>query len=543
MATYKINTDANPAYLNIPDTSAATQDGVPVVFCDQSVSIQHIIVVDLWPGGFVGNTDGKQGWLMEFIAGAEDWSEGYLISDGYGGAHYILDCPTTGNYWYGGGSISMASFDIPPAYSASPLSYYAVGECKDASGVRWLVRWCNGIVIARMKLPDQTAVHSVPALGGNNSVAYFSGSDHSMISARFFGIRYFDTKWPYGDGTGFVAFTPPREFSSSVFDGTSAFVQANGLWLVGPAAASKSNVVADGSPGLNNNASSAIPRAAIVQSITAIGSANNLARNDLPGYQPGPSLEYVTGTPVDPTVITPSWPDRGLIPPAAPAGALVFDSFSRADKDLWHGIYNESYFNGTKQKTTSLLPGLGQTEGGSLGVLDWEYYVLDAINTNIAPWGIFNGRAVPLVSASAKSVACIESGLTDGDLRLEMGIVPSAAFQWSLLAGVWRVVDEGNFWILEMYKDYNVNLSYYVLGYYSGGGLNVVDSNSFDDSTWDGSMRVIYKGSNVTASLGGVGTIYSGAGGGAGPAGTKVGMLGSSDTTQRYDNFTLYVAP
>lgn len=66
--------------------------------------------------------------------------------------------------------------------------------------------------------------------------------------------------------------------------------------------------------------------------------------------------------------VTVTRPPNTLVPKTVPASALIFDSFSRQDKNyLWD---------------TAL--GLGNTEGGSLGVLAW----VGAEN-----FGIFNGRA------------------------------------------------------------------------------------------------------------------------------------------------------
>jgi len=129
--------------------------------------------------------------------------------------------------------------------------------------------------------------------------------------------------------------------------------------------------------------------------------------------------------------------------PPVPEGARVFDSFSRQ---------NSTYILGG-------VGGLGSTEGGALGSVAWQS------NPTIQgrkPFGILNGRAVPL--ADNFSVAWVQPAT--GSALLVQSDRQNATYGSGVDTSVaFRVQDADNFWFAYTH-DSGAKLS---LGYYQAG--------------------------------------------------------------------------
>jgi hypothetical protein len=111
-------------------------------------------------------------------------------------------------------------------------------------------------------------------------------------------------------------------------------------------------------------------------------------------------------------------------PPATPSGALVFDSFSRA---------NSTYLFGSGG-------GLGSTEGGSAGTQVWQ---TNQSPTSPQPFGILNTIAVLLANDTA--LAWVQTGSATGKLDVRVNRRPGRRGRGIQTGLSFRVVDANNF--------------------------------------------------------------------------------------------------
>ena len=125
---------------------------------------------------------------------------------------------------------------------------------------------------------------------------------------------------------------------------------------------------------------------------------------------------FAANTPAPP-VIVPS-------APAAPSGALVFDSFSRA---------NSTYLFGSRG-------GLGSTEGGSAGTQVWQS---NQSPTSAQPFGILNSIAVLLANDTA--LAWVQTGSASGKLDVRVDRRPGRWGRGIHTGLSFRVVNANNF--------------------------------------------------------------------------------------------------
>src|SRR2546429_3384221 len=177
-----------------------------------------------------------------------------------------------------------------------------------------------------------------------------------------------------------------------------------------------------------------------------------------PGTLRGVALGFFTNCPTCPVpkfVVDPKAPNfanpgsPGLITapvgtaPPVPEDARVFDSFSRQ---------NSTYILGG-------AGGLGSTEGGALGPVAWQS---SQTTQGRKPFGILNGRAVPL--SDNFSVAWVQPAT--GSALLVQSDRQNATYGSGVDTSVaFRVQDADNFWFVYTH-DSGAKLS---LGYYQAG--------------------------------------------------------------------------
>ncbi len=333
-------------------------------------------------------------------------SGGYIVSDGYGAAHAILfgfqylhgselsHYQLGGNVFDGAKLNTFLSDEGPRAFE---WGHYAVGW-----DGRYIVSYFNGVPVGRSPFggPRRT-----PGPGGGSARLFIGGSTHSNFSGRMAQVRAYEDRNPReGDGSDagavLATFTPETVFSR---EGNLA------AYFFRPG-----DPISDLSTGMEGSPHTGIRR-----------NTRNMVAHPCDGPCPLPRFVF------DPTAPDFSNPDNpgpppalAQTPPPAPADALVFDSFTRA---------NSTYILGGRG-------GLGSTEGGTLAPLVWRTNV-DAQLPQ--PFGILNERGVLL--ANGASVSWVEPGAVPADLDVRVSRRPRRAGTGQNTGLSFRVLDGSNF--------------------------------------------------------------------------------------------------
>lgn len=340
-----------------------------------------------------------EAWVNPTASGA-GWV-GYHISDNQGGNHNILwgiqagteFYTVTGNVY---GDAGLNSFASPETLPLGYWAHLAVGW--DGSNI---MLWVNGVMSA---VAAYTSAYTVNP-GGNDPELFIGGSDHNNFNGNIAQLRM------YGPGNGkcrFTSdFTPELYFRPTYLAGGTTPARAEFVVHY----TTPETIYVDRGAGFQGELHDGV-----MESVQGVGSAeatSSYVGLSLPTFQKG---NITTGQYV-PT------------PPATPAGALVFDSFSRRDQN--------------SVAPTSLITGyytLGQTEAGSLGPLTWTLPNGSAATSGA---GILNGKAFIVNNASGNVV---ETSTQNVDVRVDRGVVSAS----------------GRTGLLVRYKD--ANDFYFVLG-------------------------------------------------------------------------------
>lgn len=423
----------------------------------------------------------------------------YMISDGYGGAHAILfgvanfgsrepnRYQLLGNIWNGSYLTYFASDEGPAPYE---WGHYAVGW--DGKNI---VIYYNGVPVGAI---EWFGPRITPGDTQGCGRLLIGGSDHSNFVGRIAQVRGFEQNNPRENSNSvFASFAPQTVFS----------VDGNLLsYFFKP-----SDVMADLSP------------------VGQYGRQHTgLLRNTSNGV-----LYSCNGCPVPQFVIDPTAPDFAHpnnpgtppvpvdTPASVPAGALVFDSFSRR---------NSTY-------ALSGLGGLGSTEGGSAGAQTWHTNQGPA---QPQPFGILNGRAVLLANVPAVAWTLISSGL-DLDIKVDRH------------AGVWgtgrntgisfRVADANNYFFAYSSESPS-QAQTLTVGYYATGIRTELASGILLPLSWT-TLRVVTTQAGAINVYAGTTLLYSttnsllAGSAGAGLYNNGPGLA----LTNRWDNFTVLSAP
>jgi len=221
---------------------------------------------------------------------------------------------------------------------------------------------------------------------------------------------------------------------------------------------------------------------------------------------------FVTNTSAAPVILT--------APPPTPAGALVFDSFSRA---------NATYTFGNRG-------GLGTTETGAVGPLTWQTPESAA---DQKPFGILNGIGVLLGNSTA--LTWVNTGAQTGGLDIRVNRWPGRNGTGTNTGLSFRVMDASNYFFAYTTDSIpSPGRQFITLGYYSAGSRTILAS-VLTPLSWttlrvitgrDGSIQLftdstlLYSTSNATlADATGAGLFNNGPG---------LGL------TNRWDNFTIF---
>lgn len=425
----------------------------------------------------------------------------YLLSDGYGGAHALLfgvgsfNTSEPDRYEMLGNTFDGVRFDNFFASDQGP----AIGEWAHFA-VGWdgqsIITYYNGVPVGK------TAFHGprrTPGFGQGGGRLLIGGSDHSNFDGRIAQVRGYEDTNPREDLPGGVesSFAPQTIFGLGGSLLSYYFRQ-------GP-------IVADLSHGYN-----AITHSGRVRGTTA-GILADCVGCPPPQFVIDPSApNFVTGVAPPPTTV----------PPAAtpPDGALVFDSFSRANSTYTFGGHG----------------GLSSTESGSAGTQVWQ---TNQATANPQPFGILNGRAVLLANSTA--VAWVYSGSDSGNVDVRVNRV---AGRWGsgIHTGLsFRVVDANNFFFAYTADSGGTpNNKIIRVGYYQNGQRVDLTGDIVMPSSWttlrvvtrqDGDLEV-YVDSDLVYSIN---NSKLAAATGAGLYSDSVGM----GLVNRWDNFTVSPAP
>ena len=326
----------------------------------------------------------------------------YLLSDGYGGLHALLfgfanfNTSETNRYQLLG-NMSDGSLD------ASHLVYFgsdqgpAVGEWGHFA-VGWdgqnIMTYMNGVPIGRT--PYTRARQSVGPGNGSGRLL-IGGSDHSNFDGRIAQVRGFEGMNPRESSSVESAFIPQTVFTA---DGNLL------SWYFTP-----SPLVADLSRGYLTGAHIGWVRSTL---------------NGVLGQCDGCPTPQFVNDPTAPNFVTntPGQPASAPTPPATPANALVFDSFSRA---------NSTYVFGSKG-------GLGSTESGSAGIQVWQ---MQQDQNQLRPFGILNGVGVVLADSAA--VTFVDTGASTANLQIQVDRNPGRAGSGVSTGLSFRVKDSNNY--------------------------------------------------------------------------------------------------
>ncbi len=428
-------------------------------------------------------------------------SGGFLVSEGFGGAHAILfgfSPAIQGNIWTGSAITAIAG-----GYTAQIGEWFHARIGWDGT---FVYVWINGILcnITPFAGPRQAQQGTV----------FVAGSDHSNFTGKIAMVRAFEGSCPLFTGASHhFVFTPERIFgsrwpsmvtSSNVAQSVAQFV----AHYMGKPSGREIPDYGDGFAGRLHP-----------------GTLLNLTNGVASSLQPAPAPYWVA----DPTAPFSSLVEpartRTFVPPvAAPGGVKIWDSVGRADSIP---AFTSATVAGVVQTTA------GSTEGGSLGPLVWQMY-------GPGPVGVFD-NALICFDPNNSTILWVNNDSADMDIRADrrnaVGYASSAPIDGSQaydLTIVFRMQDANNYLKAWVYHDQYAN-NFVRLSSVVGGGPTVLATWNLPNYTWT-TLQIVASGSTVTGSVDG-GQIGTQAGVTALQTQTKVGMLMGGTTAMRHKNF------
>jgi len=483
------NTDFTATLLTVPDPSYVLEfDGSPKTvdygaFWPENVNLGHFFW-EFWamPGGNAGAT--------------------YLLSDGYGGAHALLfgvgsfNSSEPNRYELLGNIFDGVKFDNYFGSDQGP----AIGEWGHFA-VGWdgqnIITYFDGVPVGKTPFhgPRRT-----PGPGGGGGRLLIGGSDHSNWDGRIAQVRGYEDSNPREGSTGSVeaSFAPQTVFS----------VGGN---LLSYYFRSSPRLIADLSQGYGGVSHQGFLRG------TTTGIIFYCETCPPPKFVVDPTApNFANGTP-SPQLTTSS-------PPVPPAGALVFDSFSRANSTYIFGGHG----------------GLGSTEGGTAGTQAWQ---TDRAPASSQPFGILNSIAVLLGNDAA--LAWVPTGSSTGNIDVR---VDRSRGRWGrgIHTGLsFRVVDAENFFFAYT-SDADGTAGGQILrvGYYQNGNRIDLQTGAPMPPNWT-TLRVITTNNGGLNIYADATLVYSTtsllmtAANGAGLYNNTSGL----GLVNRWDNFTVFNAP
>lgn len=423
----------------------------------------------------------------------------YMLSDGYGGAHALL---------FGVGSFSSSEPNryelLGNIFDGVKYNNYfgsdqgpAIGEWAHIA-VGWdgqnIITYYNGVPVGKTPFvgPRRT-----PGIGGGGGRLLIGGSDHSNFVGRIAQVRGYEDANPREAVPGGVeaSFAPQTVFG---VEGNllSYYFRSGGIH------------VPDLSRGYN-----ALSHAGWVRG-TSAGILFDCGDCPPPQFVIDPSAPNFAANTAPSPVAVPT-------PAAVPSGALVFDSFSRA---------NSTYLFGSRG-------GLGSTEGGSAGTRVWQ---TNQPAGSTQPFGILNSIAVLLANDAA--IAWVQSGSATGNVDVRCDLRHGRWGRGSDTGLSFRVVDASNFFFA-----YTTTISgnqQLKVGYYLNGQRTELATGVAMPVTWT-TLRVVTTNAGEVRVYADGSLVYSATNPFLATA-TGAGLYNNSSglgLVNRWDNFTVYNAP
>lgn len=489
----------------------------------------HVNCGAFWqqPNVVLGNLMHWRMWLRRELPD----DGGYVISDGYGGAHSLLlnglGAGNINTIAHGTASGGLISFGADEACEAQQWYELSVGIKTDAVGAYQLIVYMNGIPVGKTYLGynldwNERATPSFGSAGGCGTL-YIGGSSHINWCGQLGMMQAWDNTNPFSNG-GMMAIPVERFYSNG--HGTPLPCD---LWLdfTDPG----QQVIRDLSWGYASGQAPTITNRikhdGRVGNSSAESSQFGIPTESPPAY-PLPYFVLAEGHPW--TRLSPPVPPvgRNFVVPAPPAGAKIYDSFSREDVTM----------------AFSNTGGLGSTESGSLGPRAWQYSQTNPTFPVFGNWGIFNGRAVCI--DAVKSYAWVPNDSADFTIRVDGRAGNYGNGNTGL---VFRFVDEQNHYYATFQWN-EVQGGSFGIARVLGGAIVGLGSVAVARGSY--TLEIICAGNNIT------GKLYSAGQAGIAPplqtlgpfvdaniTSSKVGIimptLGNHDWgLARYDNFTVF---
>lgn len=363
--------------------------------------------------GALGTTTPLEGDNFYWDGWARPDGTGYLISDGYGGCHALLYAPLSqtgnvaNNVLDAGDTVNFGG-----GYSVNPGEWVYFGVGCDGS---YIYTFINGVCVGRVAWTGGRVT------GGTSSDGFLligGPWDHQTMVGRVAWIRAFDVdKWPLTSTGGLVGPFQPQRWPSDYMVKSGSNILCDFLVDYSHAGRVFPDVSPDGARGQRWNGR---PSYQLLGFDGAPGSGSAVAVPPLPEVSADSTCPLLAD----------EWGESGEIaqtPSAVPVGALIFDSFGRANQTY---AFQEE-------------PTLGDTEGGSLGALTWQQGT--AINSQSpqdpSAWGILGASAV-MLGRNPYPVAWVEAGTADHWVHIKRDL-GSWSTRTSGLA--FRVQDNDNF--------------------------------------------------------------------------------------------------
>lgn len=423
-----------------------------------------------WPSG----EDLGPFWWEAYVCPSAT-ENAYWISGESGGRHPILfGCPGHATFegedfaCLGGNMADDAGELIPLPAQDDGLRVGEWGHTAIGWNGSVLTTYLNGVPVGKLAYTGKRRTV------GTDKNLWIGGSDHSNWKGKIAAVRGVEGFFAHPEGSDpEYAFTPTWP--------PSPYVE-NGAWE-GRGVQFLLNLIAPGSYG-----------PAVIEDLSPVGFSDGAETKRHPARTAGADARNVLNVgagvfhrgkfTADPSFpfrrlgVVPVPPPQAPAPAAVPAGALVFDSFSRRTRTLcW---YDDATV-------------LGSTEGGSAGALAWSAGEIAAGGTNPRLFGILHGQAVSLSNLPA--VLWVTPAAQPRDIRVSRRFTDNSSPRPFGVA--FRVTDRSNFFAVYPTGTSRTALKLQVVRYVDGAATALAEWNC-PASGWS-TLRVTDDGATVRA--------------------------------------------
>lgn len=270
----------------------------------------------------------------------------YVIQDNASGVHAVLASQCNGNVSFedattAQGSVTFTTSELPPA---GIFSHGSLLIMPDSGGFPWVVLTQNGVNVAKVLAHTNVSpsltypiVRAGPRVN-NDQYLWVGGPDHNLFGGYIAQAEGWEGAVPNWVSLNAIG-VPPRFFTGRDTVGNTANFLAN---YIGD---NRSYVYPDLSPGQYSLGVSPSPQPRITHPGRAYqwdtAGGTDLENASTMPSNGQPRIDYLINTPFDANynesdAALQSALTRGFTPKTPPTGALLFDSWSRADQEFAH---------------------------------------------------------------------------------------------------------------------------------------------------------------------------------------------------------------